>query len=234
MKTWPDYLAHKLQLRCVNFGARGSGLDFLSKRILAHNFESNDLVGIMLPSADRYDWYVDSNHPLKSDALEISSWQNGKSPELVKIDGTGSTESGYSLSGGWHRGYKKYWFKYFYSESKAVLDYWSTVLFLQRYLQSENIDYFFTSVYNRDDLVEQDDNQLSSIDTEILKVKNKVDFTKFIYYDNNKGFLQYADDNGFSRLAAKDLRHKKLLYPVTEAHEAFANFLYNHLQRINP
>lgn len=230
MKTWPDYLAAKLNYKCVNLGARGSGLDFLSKRLLSYTFQKDDLVAIMLPSADRFDWYVDHDHPLRNNALEISSWQNGTNAELVNIDGSCSTHSGYSLSGGWHRGYKEYWFKYFYTETKAELDYWSTVLFLQRYLESENMNYFFTSVYNKDDLIEQDYNKSSNVHSSINTIKEKIDFDKFIYYNSNKGFLHFVDDHGFVRIAAKDLRQNKLLYPVTEAHESFANFLYTQLK----
>ena len=209
-------------MNCVNLGARGAGLDFLSKRLLSYCLEKNDYVAIMLPSSDRFDWYIDYDSPLQKEALQTASWQNGKSPELLDINGNTSLQSGYCLSGGEHRGYKKYWFKYFFSETKASLDYWSTVVFLQRYLESENIQYFFTSAYNKDDLIEQPCNKSSSTNQVISHIKSKIDFTKFVYYNADKGFLDFAKQNNFEYFDKN--------YPGTKAHKSFAEYLY---QQIN-
>jgi hypothetical protein len=141
-KTWADYLAEQLNLPLINIGARGAGLDYLSKRLLTFDLNSNDLVAIMLPSADRFDWFLDNKSPLTSSALNISSWQNGKNPSLVDLKGNDVADFGFSLTGGNHRGYKKYWYKYFYSQTKAELDYWAYVITIQNFLVINKINYF--------------------------------------------------------------------------------------------
>lgn len=222
IKTWPDYLASMLDMNCVNLGARGAGLDFVSKRLISYCLNKTDFVTIMLPSADRFDWYIDNNSPLQEEALQTASWQNGRFPELLTIDGETSLESGYCLSGGEHRGYKKYWFKYFYSETKALLDYWSTVLFLQKYLESENVCYVFTSAYDKDNLIEQPYNKANAIHQMVNNITSKIDFSKFVYYNNDEGFLNFANQHGFEYF---DKNH-----PNTKSHQHFAEYVF---QQVN-
>jgi hypothetical protein len=77
-KTWADYLADKIEYDLTNIAARGAGIDFVTTRILHECLrQPYDLIVIMLSSVDRMDLYVDSQHPLKNEFLDITSWQDG-------------------------------------------------------------------------------------------------------------------------------------------------------------
>ena len=215
-KTWPDYLAEHLNLQCDNLGARGAGMDFIKNRLLSYRLISSDIVIIMLPSADRFDWYIDQGNPLQQNALNIASWQNGKHGDFVQLDGSLSDSSGFVLSGGEHRGEKRTWYKYFYSEYKASLDFWNSVYFLELYLKNKNIKYRFTSAYDKNQLIEQPINCGTDQDVTSIPAIRKIDFRNFIYYKNDKGFLSFTSEHKF-----EFVDH----YPVTNAHKKFAEYM---------
>lgn len=222
-KTWADYLAESLDYELVNIAARGAGMDFISKRTITHLSQSSkdSLVVIMLPSSDRFDYYTDSKHPLKHNFLNIASWQKNRRPELVNLDGSVSSSHGYSLTGGEHRGNKKYWYKYFYNKTNSLINFWFNVHSLQTFLQLNNIKYFFTTAYNLNNTVEQcinDDND----PLEYTDMLNLIDFNRFIFYKNQCGFLEFVADNKF-----KTINH----HPETLAHKEFVNrILLNEIQ----
>ena len=219
-KTWADYLAEKLNLRCDNLGARGAGMDFLTNRLLATRLISSDTVIIMLPSADRFDWYIDQDNPLQKNALSISSWQNGYHSDFVQLDGTLSERSGFVLSGGEHRGEKRTWYKYFYSEYKATLDFWNSVYFLELYLKNKGIKYRFTSAYDKHQQIEQPLNCRIDQAHSTIPALRMIDFTKFIYYKDDKGFLSFTEEHNFDIVKN---------HPVTQAHEQFAEYMIQYV-----
>ena len=220
-KTWPDYLSDLLDLPLINLGARGAGLDYVSKRIIATDILDNDLVVIMLPSADRFDWYIDNSSPLQSHALSIASWQDGKQGNLLDLAGKISYESGFVLSGGEHRGHKKYWYKYFYSETKADMDYWHFVYLIQLHLMSKKCTYWITSAYDKFRHIEQDYNKNT---VQKNSVPDFINFDKFIYWESDKGFLSFAKNKNYQ---VKD--H----HPVTEAHCEFAKLMASKIDETN-
>lgn len=212
--TWADYLADKLNMTLENIGARGAGIDFLSKRLIYHTTKNScDLVAIMLPSIDRFDWYIDNSHPLLKNAVKISSWQNGQNSSLIKINGELSDDSGYCLSGGEIRGDKKFWYKFYYNESSMLLNYWKTVYDIQNYLNHKKIKYFISMAYDRDFLVEQKENITGSDDSHLFFF-SIIDWSKFIFYENNRGFLSYVKDKNF--------RQEKN-HPVSESHKSWTD-----------
>lgn len=216
-KTWADYLSEKLNLPLQNIAARGAGLDYLSKRLLTFDLKSSDLVAIMLPSADRFDWFLDDDSPIKCNAVSISSWQNGKGPGLVDLNGSDVDGFGFSLTGGNHRGYKKYWYKYFYSQTKAELDYWAYVTTIQNFLEVKKIKYFFTSAYDKDFLIENFKN-VSDTNKSYEKILKNINFDNFIYYKSQYGFLTFCRENNFPLIINDH-------YPETVAHEKFSEYL---------
>jgi hypothetical protein len=211
-KTWANYLAESLTCDLTNLGARGAGIDFVAKRIMYHcNRNSTDLMVVMLPSVDRFDWYLDQYHPLRDNGVSIASWQNGQHPSLVSLDGNLSTNEGYSLSGGEIRGHKQHWFKYYYSETSALLNYWTTVYNLENFFKIKNIPYYFTTAYDKNNLVEQSYNQTKNTKN-FSWLFDCIDWNKFIFYQNNKGFLSFVEDRGFKVV------HN---HPVTDAHKSW-------------
>jgi len=217
-KTWADYLAESHSYNLINIGARGAGIDFISKRIMYHcQQQSTDFVVIMLPSVDRFDWYLDKNHPLQSSAIDIASWQDGKSASMINLDGNISYSEGYCLSGGEIRGDKKHWFKYYYSEASTLLNYWSTVYSLENFFKIKNIPYYFTTAYDRDNLVEQSYNQTKN-SSNFDWIFNYIDWSRFIFYQGDRGFLSFTRDKKFKIINQ---------HPETQAHKFWVDEIVN-------
>lgn len=210
--TWANYLSRVLDHELDNVGARGAGIQFIMKRVIFQcNLYHPDLAVIMLPSVDRFDWYVDSCHPMKQSAIDIASWQNGKNSSLVNVDGSLSHDQGYSLTGGEIRGDKKYWYKYYYSESSALLDYWTCVLSLQNFFKVNAIPYMFTMAYDRDHLVEQSCN-INGADSTIQFLYDQLDWDRFCFYNGYKGFLSFTKDRQYKIISN---------HPETYSHQQF-------------
>lgn len=212
--TWPDYLAQHLDSSLVNVGARGAGMSFVSRRLMMYleSHTSRDvLVVVMLPSSDRFDCYVDSDHALRQNFVAASSWQDGNAPSLINLDGSLSTSHGYCLTGGQHRGVKKAWYKYYHNATSAWIDYWFDVINLQNYLRVRRFQYLFVTAYDLYHSVEQSTN---SGPIEYDEMLNLVDFSRFAFYQNKRGFLSFARDHNYHFV-----RH----YPVSEAHQHYVD-----------
>ena len=213
-KTWANYLAEDLNCTLTNLGARGAGIDFISKRVMYHcSHNPTDLIVIMLPSVDRFDWYLDQHHPLKSSSISISSWQDGKTPLLMTLDGQLTCTEGYVLSGGEIRGHKRHWFKYYYSETSALLNYWTAVYNLENFFKIKKIPYCFTTAYDRDNLVEQSYNQTQN-SASFKWIFDCIDWSKFVFYQTNCGFLSFTKDQKFNVVNN---------HPVTDAHKSWVS-----------
>jgi hypothetical protein len=211
-QTWPDYLSQALDAELVNVAARGAGMRFVSRRtMMALEQYSSDsvLVAIMLPSSDRFDCYVDSDHVMRDEFVNIASWQDGAVPGLVGLDGSVTTRNGYCLTGGQHRKLKKAYYKYYHNTTAAWIDYWFDVINLQNYLRLRRFKYVFTMAYDLYHTVEQPVN-LGAIEYDDML--NLVDFSRFVFYQHQRGFLSFARDQGH-----EFMQH----YPVHQAHEEF-------------
>lgn len=212
--TWAEYLADAIEYELTNVGARGAGIDFITSRLFYEcTTLSYDLVVIMLPSVDRMDLYVDHAHPLKDEFKNISSWQNGTDAGFVTVDGTLSNSYGYALSGGQIRGLKKYWYKYYYNETSALLAFWTKVYSIENFLKIHNIKYKFTMAYDKNHLVEQSVN-MTGDDGAYQFLWNQLDWSNFIFYKEDHGFLSFVKDHQYS--VVKN-------HPDTHAHKAWAN-----------
>ncbi len=221
-KTWADYLAENLCYDLKNIAGRGAGIEFIKYRVLHECSQTTpDLVAIMLPSVDRFDLYVDKDHPLNKEFNKISSWQNGQEPSLLDINGNINYVEGFSLTGGEHRGHKKYWYKYYYSETSALLKYWTDVLTLQQFLNLKKIPHVFTMAYDKNHIVEQQINATGQNNSHQF-IWNNIDWNKFIFFNTDQGFLSFVRDNKF------EIKNN---HPVTEAHLSWIEKLvYPHIK----
>lgn len=213
-KTWPDYLAEAINYDMINAAARGAGIDYIRYRIMYECAKYiPDLVVIMLPSVDRFDLFVEPSHPLKEEIRSICSWQDGIGPGFLDLDGNNNPDYGFCLSGGEHRGYKKNWFKHYYSKSGALLKYWTDVLGLINFFQNNKINCRFISAYDKDHMVEQDIN--TSNNQELHQyLYHWIDWDQFIFYKDDQGFLSFVKDHGY-----EIQKH----HPVTQAHQAWVD-----------
>jgi hypothetical protein len=215
-KTWADYLKTTIKHSQVkNIAARGSGIDFLTARLMYEcSKEKPDLVVILFPSVDRFDWYLDSSHPLVSDAVSIASWQNGENATLINIDGSLSNTRGYSLTGGENRGYKKFWYKYYHNNELSLLNYWSKIVLLQNYFDNNQIKYCFSLAYDRDDLIEQPYNKNGNCDLDLSWLYSQINWKNFALFNQTQGFLSFCRAKNF-----KIVRN----HPITEAHDSWTS-----------
>ena len=151
-----------------------------------------------------------------ADLLKVATWQDGKKSTFVSLDGRYSDKYGFMLTGGEHRGYKKNWYKWYYSEYKADLDYWHYIYLLQLHFKERQINFRFTSAYDKHRHIEQSENlgYASPIPTVI-------DFDNFIYWEKDKGFITFCEENNFP------LYNKG--HPVTQAHYEFAKYLKSYV-----
>ena len=145
--------------------------------------------------------------------MSISSWQNGTGPSLVTLDGQLSNIEGYSLSGGEIRGHKRHWFKYYYSESSALLNYWTTVYNLENFFKVKKIPYYFTTAYDKNNLVEQSYNQTKNTGN-FSWIFDCINWDRFIFYQTDRGFLSFTQDRNFA------VAHN---HPVSAAHESWVS-----------
>ena len=78
-------------------------------------------------------------------------------------------------------------------------EYWETyhslkeIVFLQSYLKSKNIPFFFTCV----DSIFLNNYSINSQDPTLCTLKNLIDFDHWFLFPNNKGFYQWAVDNKY-------------------------------------
>ena len=223
-KTWADFLAEQKKLQLINCGARGAGVDFISKRLVfacQHLEPKKSLIAIMLPSRDRFDLYVEKNDILLHDYMSIASWQNGNHASFLDLNGNTSETHGYSLTGGEPRGYKKYWYKYFHSNTFNTINYWFTVYHMQNFLKLHNYNYFFTSAYDIHDNIEQSVNQFKN-NPDNQQIMSLIDFDNFVLYNNTNGFLNFCYDKQFK------INNN---HPEEVAHKAFVNeILYDRIK----
>jgi hypothetical protein len=201
ISTWPYYLARAFNWNLVNTAARGAGMDFVSKRLmveLSNHEPAKTQVVIMLPSADRFDLYIDQTNPMFDDMLSVSSWQGNQYPELVNLDGTKSVTKGYSLTGARPRAIKQYYYKYLYSDTQSTVNFWFRVIAIQNYLKVKNFSYYITMVHNVDDLKEgQEFNTAVDGATDLLKL---IDWDRFVFYNQHQGFLDFFHDKNFGTI----------------------------------
>lgn len=214
-ETWVNYLTKACNdVEITNVAARGAGIDFITYRLLHQCFHNKpDLVVVLFPSIDRFDWYLDPTNPCRSKAVSIASWQNGKLPTLINPDGTLSVNNGFCLSGGEHRGDKSYWYKYYYSEDAARLNYLSKIIFLQNYFENQKIQYCFSLVYSLDDQVEQSCNKTQKYQ-DLDWLYQQINWKNFALYNGIHGFKNYCEQKNFPIIKN---------YPVSAAHQCWTN-----------
>ena len=71
----------------------------------------------MLPSADRFDLYVNSSTPHLQQDIKYTSWPDGKEPAFVDYKGQYNKDHGWYMNGAVPRGYKNNYYKYFYNQT---------------------------------------------------------------------------------------------------------------------
>lgn len=146
--TWANYVAESYNLKLHNFAERGAGADFLIRRLLVTPIDpKTDIVIIMWPSADRLDLWGDATTPHLVEDYVHASWADGISPTLIDYYGKYSQTHGFNLNGSVPRGYKNYYYKYFYSAHSAVHSWLVNIITAQLYLKSKKIKHVMMSTF---------------------------------------------------------------------------------------
>lgn len=212
--VWSDILNEKLGTKLINCAERGAGADFVIKRLLCTtSITSRDLVIILWPSADRYDLWADKTTPHLLRDINTSSWPDGQGPKLVDYEGEYTQESGFILNGSVPRGYKHYFFKYFYSADQCVNNWLINIVTAQLYLSSKNIPYVMASAFPLQNPIHYHHDHFVIN----KKIYSTIDLTKFIDHSETCGFFQFCQNTNLPFL---DSHH-----PATDSHQIWVEQL---------
>lgn len=194
IETWADLLAKKTKKSLFNYAERGAGYDYTVQKILSTKFDLDDLVVIMWPSADRFDLYVNSATPhLQSDVVN-ASWLDGKVPALVDYSGNYNQTNGWLINGAVPRGYKHYYYKYFYNQTTHVNKAWSSIALIQNYLDNVNVRYLMCNSYPLLNLIQYHNDNVIDFNYELY---NKINLTKFVKDSSTTGFIDLIKKQNF-------------------------------------
>lgn len=207
-QTWADLVAKDYVLDLHNFAERGAGADYLVKRLLTANIQSQDLVMIMWPSADRFDLWADQTTPHLLQDYVHASWPDGIQPTLVDLHGNRSLSSGYILNGSVPRGYKHHYFKFFYSAYQAVHNWYVSIISAQLYLKSIGCAFVMTSAFPVTCPISYHHGEFECE----ADIYEKIDFECWAH---TQGFYTWAQDSNQSFLNSH--------YPSTLAHRTYVD-----------
>lgn len=206
--TWANLLAAKLQCNLSNFAERGAGYNYIVQKIISTPIDQDDLVVVMWPSADRFDLYVNDATPHLQQDVVRSSWLDGTKPSFVDYSGRYNQERGWYINGSVPRGYKHYYYKYFYTQTMHVNAAWTSIVLIQNYLDKKQIPYLMCNSYPLLDLIQYHDDTIKDFNTDIYQ---QINLQKFV---------QDADTSGFINLvAAEKFVFFNPHYPNTDAHQ---------------
>jgi hypothetical protein len=188
-KTWADITAEHLDVELINRAERGSGANYLVQRLLSSDDidPSRDLVLIMWPSSDRYDLWADGTTPHLLQDIDTCSWPDGISPKFVDHTGANRTDSGFILNGSVPRGYKNQYYKYFYSPTQSINDWYSMVVLAQLYLTKRSIRYFMSAAFPLNNPIHYHHGNY----TVNRFLFDQIDQTKFVNESSQQGFFDY-------------------------------------------
>ena len=221
--TWADLLAKHLGLDLVNRAERGSGADYISSRLLMSDdiLDSESLVAIMWPCADRFDLWADDSVPhLVHDQIH-ASWPDGQRPMLVDLHGEKSQHKGFILNGSVPRGYKHQYYKFFYSPYQTVHHWYKNIILTQIYLKSRGISNIMMSAFPLQYPIQYHHNYCA-IESKILAL---IDLNQFLGPCLDLGFQPWCVEN---KLDFFDRHH-----PDTRAHEIWLQqFVFDRVEKI--
>jgi len=188
--TWADLLSKDIGMPLLNYAERGAGSDFVVKRLLTAELDPNeDLVVIMWPSADRYDLWADSTTPHLIEDREYASWPDGIQPMFVDFYGNYYNDRGFNLNGSVPRGYKHYFFKYFFSAQQSIHNWYTNIITAQLFLEKQNIPYVMTTAFQLTNPIHYHHDDFSIVP----EIYNKINLERFVDHAEHEGFLKYCE-----------------------------------------
>lgn len=209
-KTWATLVAQDHELNLHNLAERGAGADFVVKRLLVADIDpKNSAVMIMWPSADRFDLWADINTPHLVQDQQHASWPDGIKPRLVDYHGHYNHQQGFVLNGSVPRGYKHYFYKYFYSAHWITHNWYTNIITAQLYLKSKKIKFCMSSVFPLTNPIHYHHEKFDVIP----EIYNQIDLSCFDQNSVSKGFIPFCFDQ---KLTFIDPHH-----PDTESHRKY-------------
>jgi len=223
--TWADYLSNTLQCRLANHAERGAGYTYIMQKVLSNPIpDKNTFCMIMWPSADRFDLYVNSATPHLQQDIDQASWLDGKSPAFVDYNGNYNNDHGWYINGAVPRGYKNYYYKYFYNQTTHVNLAWSTIVAVQQYFNSIGADYIMCNSYPLQKLIQYHDDSITDFN---YRLYDKIDLTKFVNNADITGFIGLVKEKEFDFFNPH--------YPGSTAHEWYVdNYILPKIINANP
>lgn len=213
--TWANLLAKELGVELCNLAERGAGYDYIVQKVITSPLSSEDLVVVMWPTADRFDLYINAATPHLQNDIANAGWLNGQCPTFVDYDGNYNQETGWYLTGAVPRGYKHYYYKFFYNQALHVNKAWSSIVLIQNYLDNIHVPYVMCNSYPVQNLIQYNIDHVTDFDHRIYKA---IDFGKFVKDAAHRGFVNLVKEQNFDFYNA--------YYPKSQAHEWYVkNYL---------
>ena len=166
----------------------------------------------MWPSADRFDLYVNQAVPHLIDDVNHASWPDGKEPSFIDYLGNYQKNSGWYINGAVPRGFKHYYYKYFYTQTSHVNHAWATIVSTQSYLNTIGVSYRMCSSYPLTNLIQYHNDGVEGFNQEIYK---KINLDKFTKDSDKTGFIRLTKNKKFNFFN----QH----YPNSDAHGWFVD-----------
>jgi hypothetical protein len=208
IKTWADLLAEKFDYKLSNFAERGAGYTYITQKILECDNFDNALCVIMWPSADRLDLYVNSATPHLVTDINNASWLDGKKASFVDYNGGYNNQTGWYMNGAVPRGYKHYYYKFFYNQTTHVNAAWASIVSIQNYLNHKGVKYVMCNSYPLLNLIQYQDDGVCDFN---YKLYQQINLDKFVKNADVGGFIELAKKNNYPFFNTH--------YPSTDAHE---------------
>jgi hypothetical protein len=209
-KTWADLLAEDFNCNLHNCAERGAGADYTVKRLLVSEIDPKDsLVVILWPSADRFDLWADATTPHLLQDKNTASWPDGIAPKLVDYYGEYGNDHGFILNGSVPRGYKHYFYKYFYSTHWIIHNWYTNIITAQLYLKSKKIKFCMSSTFPLINPVHYHHEKFDIIP----EIYAQIDLSCFDINSISKGFIPFCFEHNLTFI---DPHH-----PDTESHRKY-------------
>ena len=185
------FLIHRIPL--TNFAERGAGYEYISSKVInTADKDPSTLHIIMWPSADRFDLWVNGATPHLQNDIDGASWLDGNRPKFVDEFGEYNDTRGWYISGAIPRGLKHIYYKYFYSQEYHINHAWKTILFIQKYLDSMQLNYVMASTYPLNNLIQYHNDSEINVDKRIFE---QINLNKFVDKAIVQGFIQFSINN---------------------------------------
>jgi hypothetical protein len=122
--SWPQLVADKLGLECVNLGKSGASIKYMANKALETEYQEGDIAVFLWTYFSRYCFF--QNYGKEEKRLQVQDWNDNSVDHAA-------------------RRYSKKYFYNFYTHRNAIIDGYMRINFIKHYLDNKGIkNYHYT------------------------------------------------------------------------------------------